>query len=382
MKLLVSRLASCAAVLTAATFQARAIDLSQRSQSLSKQFIVYSDDRGLRLAIAGASEEAKKGVLSILGLSRDGWKYPIVISAQRASATGPTPAPSSVQLFETDDGFKVEFDLCVNADPADVQFQQQLVRAILLELAYRDTRAIKSGVAYTEPPMWLIEGIVALLQSRESGANMDVFKTLVSANRLPSLKTFLEQSTSGLDSTSRAIYSACAMSLVQMLLELPDGRPGLALYVRNLATASHDTSTDLLKYFPALGGSSQSLEKWWSLNMARFSAADRYAGLSLEESEQRTAALLTFQLPVDKKGGMKTFTIGQFKEYLKIRESRQVLMQISTGFLALQTNANALFRPVVFEYRKSRSTLPEASPVASRPVSPTSRNTGSRFRPA
>jgi hypothetical protein len=140
------------------------------------------------------------------------------------------------------------------------------------------------------------------------------------------------------------------MSLVQLLVDLPDGRTGLATYIRNLANKTPDTVADLMKQFPALGGSDQSLEKRWLLTMARFSTADRYAGLSIEETEKRIAALTALQLPVGKT--TQSFRLDQFNEFLKIRESRSALAQMGGGLLALQTTANPLFRRVVFEYQK------------------------------
>src|SRR5207248_10417930 len=140
-------------------------------------------------------------------------------------------------------------------DPADVRFQQQLVRALLLEFAYRDQPAlVRGGTPYAEPPTWLVEGATELFQSRDSGPNTSLFKSLIATNRMPAVADFLTlDNASRLDSTTRKIYSQCAMALVQLLVDLPDGRASLGALVKHWPRAKGDSFGELIKNFPVLG---------------------------------------------------------------------------------------------------------------------------------
>ena len=42
----------------------------------------------------------------------------------------------------------------------------------------------------------------------------------------------------------------------------------------------------LAAQFPTLAGSSQSLAKWWALQIARFATSDKWQGMSIAETAQ------------------------------------------------------------------------------------------------
>lgn len=320
------------------------------SLSSSRQIYVYCEDAPARARVASFADEMKAGALSVLGLS-DRWKFPIIITIRRAKTASPQPA-SEVRLFEMETGFKVGVNVVLGDDMSGLHFQHDLVRAVLLELAYRQMPAIKSGHAYPEPPEWLVTAIIGAMRQRgEPGVNADVFKTLVAGGKVPELRDFLSEKPAGLDSTSRALYEAQSLSLLQLLIELPQGRASLATYVRDFPRADpSDPAGNLIAHFPALAGSEQSLGKWWALSLARFASTDRFHGMSADETEKQLAALLTFV--VMQKDEKKTFTIDQYGEYLKIPASREVLKNRILDLAALATGGHALFRPILVEYEQ------------------------------
>lgn len=333
--------------------RARALDLPQRrSESLSGQFILFCDDHAASSRIADFAEELKHRLLEILGES-DHWKYPVTINLARADTAHPARRASAVQAFQTDEGFKVEVAVSLGADPRDVHFSEQLVRALLLEMEYRATpAAIRGGAEYAAPPEWLVAGAVALFDSRDAGPDAGLFRSLIRADHLPKLTGFLAENPDGLDSASRRVHAHCAMCLVQLLAGLPEGRRSLAALVRDWPRANGDSFGELIKHFPVLGADSTSVEKWWTLGLARLAAADRYEGLSLEDTEVRLAALLSIEVPVNKAGERQKFGIGQFEQFRKIAAARPALLEVSARLLALGTEANALCRPVVYEYQE------------------------------
>ena len=323
----------------------------QKSISFSGQFFIYSNDKESRFRLSSVVEETKKSVLTLLGEKSDHWKYPIVMVATPSSAAMPNRTASSVRLIEVEDGFKVECDFCLDGDPGKVRLEYQMVRSILLEFAYRNQPPTRDGEQYVEPPAWLIQGAVEIFHRQETEGHSDVYKALIESDHAPSLEELLRQNTWNLDSTSAALYQACSVALVQLLVDLPNGRANLVNYLRD-ATRDNSKIEDLKKHFPALGAGGQSLSKWWTLSLARLSATERYRGLSLDQTDQRLKSLLVLQLPGEKKGEIRKFNFDQFNIYLKIKESKLALAQIGTGLLALQAVANPQLQWVVFEYQK------------------------------
>jgi len=343
-----------ALLLACFAFQGRAVGgvFQKKSTSESGQFVVYCDDLAVRLRITGLVEDEKRGVLKLLG-AKDEWKYPIVVNVERISAAAPGIPVSQVRLIEVDGGFKVELDLCLGADPRNLRLEEQIIRAVLLEYSYRLQPPDQAGATYNEPPPWLIEGAVEIFRSREAGTKADVYKALIDSNEVPKFEDFLGQRSLDLDSTSLALYRACSLGLVELLMELPRGPAGLAAYLRD--PERDNTSVEILKkHFPALATGGQSLEKWWSLSLARLSASERYKGLTLEETDQRLTALLTFQVQITLKTGSetKTFALDQFKDYLKYHECRNALDQLGRSLTALDAIGSPPIRPVIFEYEK------------------------------
>jgi len=329
-------------------------DPRARSISSSKQFVVYCSDAGLRGQIATALEEAKANTLRLLG-EPDRWKIPIVVSVHNAKATDAGKRPVSLTMIETPQGPTIQIAVRVGDDPAAIHLQKHAVRAVLLELAYRE-RGVRGGEAYVEPPWWLIAGAVESFRRRDTGVDVDLFRRLVETNRLPAIEQFLTQNDDrGTGSAAEGMDGACAMALVQLLLEQPAGRDSLVRFVRQWPETHGDPIGALTRHFPELTGGG--VQKWWTLNLARFAASDRYKGLSMEDTDRELNALLEIELPVDEAGTKQSFHIGEFESFRKMRGARAALAARHAGVVALSSRANAIFRPVVSGYERVLSAL-------------------------
>ncbi len=322
--------------------------LPRQSVSSSHQFVIVCDQDSARVRTTTYCEEVKSGFLSALRLP-DKWKFPIVVNLRNLPGAGSNPA--SVRMFEANQGLKVVVDVNLAADLTGVHLGQHLLSALILELAYRDQSFMKQGMEYNPPPAWLVRGLERFLETRDSGADASVYRGLMASNQLPSFANFLAEAPAGMDSTSLALYDACAFSLVQLLMGLPEGRPRLAAYIRSLP-AGGDPAAGLIRNFPALGSSADGLEKWWTLGIARLSASDRYRGLSAEETEQRLAALLFVKMTVGKTAEEKEYRLEDFKSFMGNRQRRAAIFRMNENLVALSAQANPLFRPVIAEYQE------------------------------
>ncbi len=332
----------------------RGIDLRERSESRTKQFIVYSEDVRLRQRVASFAEQVKSDVLQLLG-EGDFWKAPVVITLARAMTLDQGEPPARLRLAETQPGFKIEIQVKIGDDPAAVNLHQILLRAVLLEYAYRQT-GVAAGQAVVEPPWWVVEGLYEMARQREQGADGALFRQLVETNKLPPIGKFLVAKPDVLGPTAQGVDRALAMCLLELLIGQPGGRADLARLLRDWPRSDGDPVALLARNFPALG-TGPILQKWWTLSLARFAVVDRYQGLTAEETERALAPLLQFELVINKAGEKKTFAVAEFDQYLKIPASRAVLAGRHAEIVALSTRANALSRTVVVGYEEIFSRL-------------------------
>ena len=332
----------------------RALEFTPRSESQSGQFMVYCADVRLRLAVTGYVETAKHDVLEALDL-RDHWKLPIVVNLRRPATTDSGNLLRQVRLIQTDGGWKVEIDVVLReGEFKQVRFPQLIIRAVLLELAYRD-RPPAVGSTYTQPPAWLVEGLAQTMQVRATGTepNAAIFRQLIETGRLPKIQDFLKSNVDVMDQTSLAIHGSCAASLVEMLMGTPGGAANLARMVKGLSESDGDPVALLLKYFPSLGGSEVALEKWWTLGLARYSSLDRHLSLTLPETDARLAPLLNLTVTTDeKKRTTQEFALTDYKTFLKLPAAKAALFAQSNALASLQAHAHPLLRPVVTEYQR------------------------------
>ena len=339
------------AVLVAIVAPLRGADLHERSVSQSRQFVVFSSDVRLRQRVASYADELTDDVKELLG-GLGLWRTPIVITLDRASTLNERVEPPGVlRLVDTPAGQKIEIDVKIGSDPAAVNMQKLLLRALLLEYAYRG-RPVEGGAPFVEAPWWIVEGLLEMERRRAAGIDSDLFQRLVESNHLPPIANFLQERPDELGPTSLAVDRALAMGLLQLLIEQPDGHANLAHLVRDWPQSNGDPMALLAREFPAVASHPETLQKWWTVNLARFAAVDRYQGLTVEDTGKALAPLLQIEFVTNKKGDKKTFALSDFAQFTKLSSSRATLSARHSEIMALSTRANALMRPVVGDYEQ------------------------------
>ncbi len=342
--------------------RANALDSLPHSFSRSKQFVVYARDAALRGAVGSLGEDTKAGLLSALGL-RDDWQIPIVIDLRAPEGSTPAPRqPVRWTLGQTGSGLKIELDVLIGEVSRGTHIRDELVRALLLEIAYRDHDRLPAGQAYTPPPPWLVTGLSAYLENLEDGVSASMFAALLPTTQALSITEFLSRDPAAMDTTSRAVYRAYAYNLVCLLLrEMAGGRDGIVAFVRNLPNTTAEEARGaaaLGRQFPDLA-SPESLDKWWTLGLARLSENDRYQVFSVRETEQRLQTALTFTAAADpkKKLPAKTYTLADFREFAPRKRNRQLLEAPREALATLSGQANPLYRQIVADYAELVSGL-------------------------
>jgi hypothetical protein len=320
--------------------------LPVRGTSPSRQFVVYCDNSAMRMQVSSFAESVKTGLLELIA-AQDSWKTPVIIQLAPPSAAMGVSAPSSVRVFEVEDGMKIQIDVAIEGDLARAQFPRQLVRALLIEITTR--KPLPAGTPVPDPPAWLVDGILQEILTTQRGTDPGVFQVLLDINRPPGLRRFLDENAAGQDSASRKLHDACSLALIRLLIEMPDGRKHLGDYIREIATTSGDPLDILRRHFPGLGESEASAEKWWTLSLARLSTLDRHKGLTLEQSDSLLTAALTLSLP-GKDGAEQPVAIADFAKYKKQPLHAQAVGKFNAALVNLQARTHPLLRPVVDEY--------------------------------
>lgn len=366
---------------TAGVFSPRAPRLlPRRSLSTSKQFIVFAESGTLRAAVGRVGEEAREGLRRLLGPeTTDPWRVPIVVDLRRppAGLPGALP-PSRLTLGQTGLGLKIQLELLLGEAGRDVRVREELVRALLLEIAYRETADLPAGRAFCLPPPWLVEGCTAFLEVRadDTGFVLDKLTTVLAAPRaaLP-LAAFLVQDPTDMDSTSRAIYRAYAYGLLRVLSEeTPGGRVALLGFLRGLPGTAPGQDLGpgplLARLRPDVARTPATLDKWWSAARARLAASQRaVAILSAEETERELAKLLNVTVPgkpPDTAAAAhpvagRVYPLEDFDKYLVSKETLKSsraaraentrrLAPVRGGLLALLSRAHPFYRPIVAGY--------------------------------
>ncbi len=331
----------CAGVATAAP------GLGDKTVSSSKQFVVYGTDPQWRGAIASVADETKQWLLGKLRMP-DRWRTPVVIQVQPASTAHPRQEPARLMLFTTEAGAKIQLDLIAGKTDRPVSVSEEVLRAVLLEMALRDSPQILAGAPYGQPPAWLVTGLATLYDLEQGREKSDVFESLLRAGSMPPLAAFLETPAWFLEGMSHRIRCAYAAALVRALLDLPGGQSGIPRYV----TARLDPATQdlpaLETAFPSSGGP-DGIEKWWSLALAKLASADVGGMLSIDRTRKALEELLMLRIP-QADGGTREMELAGLPGQTKSAGRAEALEGVASGFARLGLNANPIYRPVTDAY--------------------------------
>ena len=327
-----------------------AIDLvaaggNAHSTSTSRQFIIYGADVRVRGAMADLAERTKANLLHLLEL-RDNWKTPLVINLNFPQANLPELLPSRLEFSQIGSGLKLQIDLLITSDLNGPAIQRDLLRAILIEMIYRERTNIAPGSRYVAPPDWLLDGLLQLAPGHDADEAAQLLETMVNSNHITPVDDIIRQRRELLEPPSRKLHDAYSMALVQLLLDAPDGRRKLLKFITDLPDAPNDPVADLRVHFPNVLG--HSATKWWTLSVARLSATDRYQMLSAAETAKRLDQALRLNIR-GTDGKSATFELGDFERYQKLPGSRAALLRASQELLLLSARVHPSYRSLVQE---------------------------------
>ncbi|MBA3650002.1 MAG: hypothetical protein H0W66_00610 [Chthoniobacterales bacterium] len=188
-----------------------------RSISTSRQFLVYGTDVRVRGAMCDLAERTKANLLRLLG-QRDNWKTPLVVNLDYPRANFPDAPLAQLDFSQLGYGLKLQLNLLLTREMKGRAVQRELLRAILIEMMYRNRPNIADGTPYRTPPDWLVEGVLALEPGGEASEDAELLRSMLAAKTIAPLEEIVSQRRVQLDASSRRLHTAYSRALVQLLL--------------------------------------------------------------------------------------------------------------------------------------------------------------------
>ncbi|MBS0658747.1 MAG: hypothetical protein JSR82_10945 [Verrucomicrobia bacterium] len=325
--------------------------LPPRTISTSRQFAIYGHDATQRSVSASIAEEVKTSLLEALGL-RDEWRAMIVVLLRQPSVLTPGLPARILSFGQTGSGLKVQLELATGEAGRGLKFRDEILRALLAELSYRERSDLPAGAPFRPPPEWMVEGLSAFFEAQtDDGADVfppGLFQTLLRAGKEFDPFAFLGRNPAEMDATSRALFRACAYGMVRLLLrDLPEGRKGLVDLLRALPESGRAAVADLPHFCSDLAQGPDSLARWWAIALSRASAPDPRRLLTVAETDRQLNQLLAFPPDPPAQAG----DLADMPRRLADRKKRPTaiaqLAGARAGLVALQVRAHPLARPNV-----------------------------------
>jgi len=280
------------------------------STSATGQFVVHGSDLGTRGAFCLLCDDTAGALGRLL---RDDARYqiPVVVVLKAppdVDRTGPAISTNISQLAHG--GFHLQINVQLRADFQSEEFARELVRVLLAERILRNHAELKTNRERVLPD-WVLTGVTQALEFRARSRPSAMFAAVFRGGQVFSVDKLLTADPVQLDALSRTIYETSACAIVLALLEQQDGPVRFGKFLNALAL-DNKSDRDLLKqHFPTLGVSKNSLEKWWSLQMATLATPSALESMTIAQTEQKLDEALTLRyepLPEKEKKGKKKDT--------------------------------------------------------------------------
>jgi hypothetical protein len=226
---------------------------------------------------------------------------------------------------------------------------------LLYERALRDAKPDGYDEILVVRP-WLVEGLLEANKWRTNRADRRLYEGVFrqgggfTADEIFELP---EDNYRRLDGASRLSFRALSGALVMALLEQPEGRGAFQSFTGEAARFAGEMPVLLRRHFPQLNLSSNSLQKWWALKLARMVQPQLTEVLSIRDTELALDDALRFHLR-GPDGNVANHGIDQWTLLpgLKEQERVEALRAAEDGLSRLSFRCFPSYRPLLVEYQQ------------------------------
>lgn len=355
------------------------------SRSRSKQFIIHGKDGHTRGAFCVFCEEVKDELLDLLG-QPDRWRWPIVFQLRGHTSDIARDKLIRPKIFRlAGGGFRIQADIEISDGFTAVLLREEAVRLILIEFILRPHPRVDFKGSKSVLPEWLRVGVIEAIEYRREGRPTRLFSSILKSEKIVSVTDVIFSDQSRKNSIASEIYRASCCCLVLALLGQDEGSMKLGRMISDLAVFRGSPKALFEKHFPEIGKSGNSLEKWWSLELAEMAQPTVKDILDPLETEQalqaslrvryvprkenarsreskRPKRILSFLRPGKKvKTGGKELVpedadfvevdISEYRRFITHSERTKLLDDIEVKLLHLSYRAFPLHRPMIRDYQ-------------------------------
>ncbi|MBL9116853.1 MAG: hypothetical protein JNJ83_17735 [Verrucomicrobiaceae bacterium] len=257
------------------------------------QFVIHGAELKTRALMLQRCEAVALEMRSLLQDNVEG-AIPIIIAIRTAPDLNPSlPAVSPAISALAHGGFHLQLTVQARPDFNPQEMRKELIRLLVVERILRGHQQITPKGRIL--PDWLLVGINEALDFRSRTRPSALFSAVFRTGKVFGIEEILEAEPGSLDALSRAIYNSSCCALVLTLLDQPDGALSFSKFLRSLPTDARSNRELLAAWFPNLGSSKSSLEKWWSLKLANLARPSVFETLSPEETMTALTSALYFR---------------------------------------------------------------------------------------
>lgn len=210
------------------------------------------------------------------------------------------PSVKAVVSELTTGGFQLQLTVQLRLDLNTNDLRAELIRILLAERILRGHERLTT-TRNRILPEWILVGVTEALRYKDRSRPSALFAAVFKTGKIYDIEEILEAAPGKLDALSRAIYEASACALVLALLDQPEGSLRMSKFLNSLAKETRGDRELINEWFPAIAESKNSLDKWWSLQMANLARPSVFETLDPAETAKALdeALLLRFQTEVE-----------------------------------------------------------------------------------
>ncbi|RBP35717.1 hypothetical protein DES53_12086 [Roseimicrobium gellanilyticum] len=263
------------------------------SVSSNKQFVVHGGDLSVRSAFCLMSEETA-GTLGRLLKDEGRYAIPVVVEVKTPPNINPAEPTVRPRISLMDyGGFHLQLSVQLRNDFRREDYTRELVRILLAERILRNHKDINTQREKDILPEWLLTGVMQAMDFRSRNRPSVLFAAVFKSGQVYSIDRILAADPKNLDALARGVYEVSSCALLLTLLDQPDGPLRVAKFFDALATDDRPDRDLLQQHFPTLGASKNSLEKWWTLQMASLATPSAFETMTIKETEEMLDKALT-----------------------------------------------------------------------------------------
>ena len=303
------------------------------STSATGQFVVHGADLTTRGAFCVLSDETAAALGRLL---HDDARYllPVIIVLKAPPETALTGPPVTWNISQlSHGGFHLQMNVQLRSDFRGDDYSRELVRILIAERILRNHKQLATPKEGETPhqvlPDWLLTGVTQALEFRSRSRPSALFAAVFRNGQVYSIDHILSANPTQLDAVTRGIYETSACALVLALLEQQDGPLRFAKFLNALAVENKPARELLKQHFPGLSASKNSLEKWWTLQMAALATPTALEAMNPDTTEAKLDEALTLVFGPLEKESKEEKKAGKKSE----PESKSSKKEKTTGYI-------------------------------------------------